>query len=88
MHVICQEVTDDYKASKWVSTILELFSYIGSIHWPLLVRLWELLTDQVLILAGSIIEVKLLFLGRYSISNTLERPGMLDASACTFKVTV
>lgn len=84
MHVICQEVTDDYQASKWVSTVLELFSNIGSIHWPLLVRLWELLTDQVLILACSIIEIKLYLLDRYSISTTLERPGMLDASACTF----
>ena len=55
IHVICQEVTDDHRAySKWVSTILELFSNIGSIHWPLLVRLWELLTYQVLVLVALV----------------------------------
>lgn len=44
---ICQELTDDLKASKWVPIVLELLSHVRSIVWPLMVRLRDLLTKQV-----------------------------------------
>lgn len=44
---ICQEVADNHGSCEWVFIMIELLSRIESILWPLLVRLWELLTKQV-----------------------------------------
>ncbi len=45
---ICQEWTSgNYSSFQWVSTVVAMLGSVDDLQWPLLVRLWELLTKQV-----------------------------------------